>query len=301
MKTLLDIQGVRVGHATDEKAKTGCTVVLTPEGAVAGVDVRGSAPGTREIALLSPMNLVKTVHGVLLTGGSAFGLAAGDGIMRYLSERGIGFPTGVTPVPIVSGAVLFDLGVGKPDVYPDSEMGYRACQDSENNTVLRGRIGAGTGATVGKILGQDAATPAGLGTSCIELPGGILVAALFAVNAFGDIWDPEKNEILAGAKTEEGFLNTEKFLLHHKPHPGAVFTNTTIGVVITNAKLNKEEVNKVARLSHHGLVKTIRPVHTMYDGDTIFALATGEKDADVTQIGVAAGQAVALAILNSID
>ncbi len=295
MKGLTDIEGLQVGHAQDLVALTGCTVVLCPEGAVAGVDVRGSAPGTRETDLLRPMNLVEKVHAVVLAGGSAYGLDAASGVMRYLEERGVGFDVGVGVVPIVPAAVLFDLTIGDPHLRPDAEMGYRACLAASDGPVAEGNVGAGTGATVGKLLGPAQATKSGLGSASLELGGGLKVAALVAVNAFGDVLDPESGRILAGTRGPDGFLDTAKSMLSAS-RVGGFGDNTTIGVVATNAHLTVEGTNKVAQMAHDGLARTISPIHTMLDGDTIFALATGEVAADVNVVGTAAARVMAMAV-----
>jgi L-aminopeptidase/D-esterase-like protein len=298
-----DIPGLQVGHAQDFEAATGCTVILVKEGAVAGVDQRGGAPGTRETDLLRPMHLVEKVHAVLLTGGSAFGLAAADGVMRWLEEHNIGFDVGVAHVPIVPAAVLFDLTVGRADVRPDAAMGYAACQNAVGDpaTPEMGSIGAGTGATVGNILGPQARMKGGVGTAVMELGEGLLVGALIAVNCFGDVIDPESGQILAGAQKlpDGGFADTMQVLKQGSgsfANPG----NTVIGVVATNATLTKEAANKVAQMAHDGLARAIRPAHTMFDGDTIFALATGQHPvADVNLIGAFAAEATAQAIVNT--
>ncbi|MFC1974933.1 P1 family peptidase [Chloroflexota bacterium] len=299
-----DIPGLQMGHTQDFEAATGCTVVLVKEGAVCGVDQRGGAPGTRETDLLRPMHLIEKVHAVLLTGGSAFGLAAADGVVRWLEENNIGFDVGVAYVPIVPAAVLFDLAVGRADVRPDAEMGYAACQDaaSHSDTPERGSIGAGTGAMVGNILGPQGRMKGGIGTAVIELGEGLFVGALIAVNCFGDVIDPESGQILAGArKLPEGdFIDTMQVL---KQGVGtfADLENTVIGVAATNATLSKEAVNKVAQMAHDGLARAIRPAHTMFDGDTIFALATGQGPAaDVNLMGAFAAEATAQAIVDAV-
>ncbi len=300
-----DIPGLQLGHAQDFEAATGCTVVVTKEGAVCGVDQRGGAPGTRETDLLRPMHLVEKVHAVLLTGGSTFGLAAADGVVRWLEENNIGFDVGVAHVPIVPAAVLFDLGVGRADIRPDAAMGYAACQDaaSQAETPEMGSIGAGTGAMVGNILGPQGRMKGGLGAAVIELGEGLLVGALIAVNCFGDVIDPESGQILAGArKLPEGdFIDTMQVL---KQGVGsfADLENTVIGVVATNATLSKEAASKVAQMAQDGLARAIRPAHTMFDGDTIFALATGQGSAaDVNVIGAFAAEATAQAIVTAVQ
>lgn len=303
---ITDVPGIRVGHATDTEAMTGCTVVLCPqEGAVGGVDQRGGAPGTRETDLLRPMHLVQQVHAVLLAGGSAFGLDAAGGVVRWLEQRNIGFDTGVVKVPIVPAAILFDLGVGRADVRPDAEMGYLACEAAAEGPVAQGCVGVGTGCTVGKILGPGKASKAGLGTTSVDLGGGLVVGALVAVNVFGDVVDPGTGEILAGAQATrgEGFadtLETMKGMVGKTILRFASRTNTIIGVVATNARLSKDEVNKVAQMAHDGLARTVRPAHTMFDGDTLFALATGQKRADVNLIGAYAAEVTAEAIVRAV-
>lgn len=299
---ITDVPGLKVGHYTDLKAATGCTVVLCEAGAVAGVDTRGSAPGTRETDLMRPMRLVQKVHAVVLSGGSAFGLDAACGVMRYLEERGIGFNTGVAKVPIVAEAVLFDLAIGSATVRPDAAAGYAACQAASAGPVEEGCVGAGTGATVGKLFGPAHTTKCGLGTASVQIGGGVIVAALVAVNAFGDVVDPETGTILAGARDPQTgqFVDTVR-RLHGDlgGFTGAFSSNTTIGVVATNARLTKEGANKVAQMAHDGFAMAIRPVHTMWDGDTIFALATGEKEADVSVVGAVAAQVMARAIVRA--
>jgi L-aminopeptidase/D-esterase-like protein len=300
------IPGVQVGHAQDFEAATGCTVILTQAGAVCGVDQRGGAPGTRETDLLRPMHLVEKVHAVLLTGGSAFGLAAAEGVVRWLEENNIGFDVGVARVPIVPAAVLFDLAIGRADIRPDVAMGYAACQTAARNlnASAAGTVGAGTGATVGKILGPAAQMKGGVGTAVIELGQGLLVGALIAVNCWGDVIDPTTGHILAGAQKlpEQAFIDTMYVL---KTWMMGSFTgsgNTVIGIVATNALLSKEAVNKVAQMAHDGLARTIRPAHTMFDGDTIFALATGQgQPADVNLIGAYGAEATALAIVDAVQ
>lgn len=301
MPQITDVAGLRVGHTTDLRALTGCTVVLSEAGAVGGVDVRGSAPGTRETDLLRPMNLVQRVHGVLLTGGSAFGLAAADGVMRYLEERGRGFETGVPGVPripIVPAAVIFDLRVGDPRARPTAQTGYDACR-AASTTVEEGNVGAGTGATVGKFLGAASAMKGGVGSWSVTLPNGVVVGALAVVNAFGDVLDDRSGTILAGARDPggAGLLNMSKLLQSVEVPPGiGLGENTTLVVVATNARLSKEEVNWLARVAHDGLARVISPVHTLYDGDTVFALSIGDLRSHLLPLGAAAVDAVAEAV-----
>lgn len=300
--TITDVPDIEVGHAHNLEAGTGCTVVICRKGAVAGVDVRGAAPGTRETDLIRPGNLVDKVHGVLLSGGSAFGLAAADGVVKYLEEQGVGFETGSVRVPIVAGAVLYDLEYGSAKIRPDSAMGYQACINASRDNSLQGSVGAGAGATVGKVIGMKGSMKSGIGTASISLLGGIVVGAIVAVNAFGDVIDPNTGKILAGAVCPETgqFLNTVDFILSSGRKYGFAGTNTTIGVVATNAMLTKEQANRVAMMAHDGLAKTIRPVHTMMDGDTLFALSTGDIEGDITVIGCAAVEAVSRAVVNAV-
>lgn len=306
MLSFSDIPGLQVGHAQDFEAATGCTVILTPGEAVCGVDQRGGAPGTRETDLLRPMHRVEKVHAVLLTGGSAFGLAAADGVMRWLEEHGFGFDVGVARVPVVPAAVLLDLPVGRADIRPDAAMGYAACQAAiggATSPLAVGTVGAGTGATVGKILGPQAAMKGGLGQAVIQVTEDVLVGALIAVNCFGDVVHPESGQILAGARKlpEGGFADTMK-LLPQMAESANSSGNTVIGAVATNAGLSKEAANKVAQMAHNGLARTIRPAHTMFDGDTLFALSTEQAPpANVTLIGAYAAQAVAQAVVNAIQ
>lgn len=298
--TLTDIRGLRVGHAQDFDALTGCTVVLCPANTVGGVDQRGGAPGTRETDLLRPLHWVQHVNAVLLTGGSAFGLAAADGVMRFLEERGIGFETRAARVPIVPGAVLFDLDVGRADRRPDAAMGYIACEAATDGPVVQGCVGAGTGATVGKLLGMTCATKSGFGSASLSLPNGVVVAALMAVNTLGDVVD-ERGQIMAGVRPtpdSRQFIGTLNALQYAPPTPPA--TNTVIGVVATNARLTKEEANKLAQMAHDGLAQAVRPAHTLFDGDTVFALATGEVPSDVGLVGAFAAEVSAAAIRNAI-
>jgi len=306
--SITDVVGIKVGHWTDIEAPTGCTVILCGEGATGGVDVRGSAPGTRETDLLRPVNLVQEVHAVVLAGGAAYGLDAATGVVRWLEEREIGFDLGldVGVVPIVPAAVLFDLDIGRADVRPNAEAGYAACQAATDGPVAEGSVGAGTGATVGKILGPKFATKSGLGTASLKIGHGIVVGALVAVNAFGDVVDPNSGQIVAGTRKPVvgGWADTVKVMQGNLDQTILAFPqNTTLGVVTTNAVLTKEQVNKVAQMAHDGLAMAIRPIHTMFDGDTIFALATGKaKEApqgDPTVIGTAAAQVMAQAVLRA--
>jgi L-aminopeptidase/D-esterase-like protein len=298
--TITAVPGLRVGHAQNDEAMTGCTVILCETGAVGGVDQRGGAPGTLETDLLRPMHRVEKVHGVLLTGGSAFGLEAAGGVMRYLEERGIGFDVGVARVPIVPAAVIFDLAIGRADVRPDAEMAYQACLNATSEPVIEGNVGAGTGATVGKILGMQNAMKLGVGSACVEIVEGLFVGAIAVVNALGDVIDPRTGTIIAGARSEDGFADTLSVMRQFQAKSATSTSNAVIGVVATNAKLSKEEANKVAQMAQDGLARTIRPAHTMYDGDTIFALSTGDVKADVNLIGAFAAEMFAEAIVWSV-
>ena len=308
--SIVDVPGIEIGHAQNEDALTGCTVILARKGAVAGVDQRGGAPGTRETDLLNPVNMISTIHAILLSGGSAFGLDAAAGVMRYLEEQKIGFDVGVARVPIVPAAVLFDLAIGNADIRPDAEMGYQAAVSASTENIEVGNLGAGMGATVGKILGMQNAMKAGLGTASMEIGGGVTVGAVVAVNAFGDVISPQTGAILAGARStqigpvkigeEGGFANTlevMKTLTGRTVMKIASRGNTVIGAIATNAKLTKAEATKVAQMAQDGLARTIRPAHTMLDGDTIFALSTGNKKADISTIGAFAAEAMARAII----
>ena len=299
---ITEIPGIRIGNAQDMDAATGCTVIICPKGAVAGVDVRGGAPGTRETDLLKPENYVDRIHAIMLAGGSAFGLVAAAGVMQYLEEKRIGFDVGVTRVPIVTGAVLFDLTCGDHRVRPDKIMGYRACQAAETEEFAEGTYGAGTGATVGKFFGREHTMKGGLGSFCVKV-GRLLVGAVVAVNCLGDVIDPEKGIVLAGAYRDNpfGFLGTEEGMIgRYDKSVNAFAGNTTIGAVITNAALTKAQANKVASMSHNGYARTMRPAHTMFDGDTIFAMATGEVEADVSVVGLLATRAVEQAVLRGV-
>jgi len=302
--TLTDVAGLHVGHWTDLEAATGCTVILCPpQGAVAGVDVRGFAPGTRETVLLDPIYTVDRVHAILLSGGSAFGLAAADGVMRWLEERGRGFETGVARVPIVPAAILFDLGVGRADVRPDAAAGYAACQAAGDGPVAQGNVGAGTGATVGKLSGLKLAMKGGLGSASREIGEGLVVAALAAVNPVGDVVEPTTGRILAGARRAEGGFADSMALVERRL--GQSFSeitrsNTTIAVVATNVALSKAGANRVASMAHDGLARSIRPIHTSFDGDAIFALSVGEHPADAGFVGAIAADVLAQAVVNAV-
>ena len=310
--SITDVEGIRVGHFTDPRRPTGCTVILYERGAVAGVDVRGSAPGTRETDLLEPTNLVDKVNAIVLSGGSAFGLDAATGVVRYLDERGFGYSLGgAPPVPIVPAAVLFDLTVGDPKIRPTADSGYDACTKASSGPVAEGNVGAGAGATVGKLLGRRP-MKGGIGTASIKLPNGIVVAAIVAVNCVGDVLDPTTGQIIAGALTPDGksFLNIAGALKRGTGVAAAgagsggagAGENTTIGVVATNARFSKTEMTKIAQMAHDGMARAISPSHTMYDGDTLFAMSTGTSPvvANVTGIGALAAEAVSGAIVRGV-
>lgn len=293
---ITDIPGVMAGHYTDMENRTGCTVILLLEGGVAGVDVRGSAPGTRETDLCRPMNAVQCVNALLLSGGSAFGLAAADGVMRWLEERDMGFDAGEAFVPIVPAAVLYDLGVGSAQVRPDAQAGYAACENAGEMPLPQGRCGAGTGATVGKAAGMSFAAPGGFGAASVELPGGVIVAACFAVNALGDIYSHETGKRVAGMRG-----GTVSDALMQTGAEGMAGHNTTIGIIGTNAALTKEQANKLAAMGQDGIAMCVRPAHTMLDGDTVFAFSAGELPYNIHAVLAAGAQVAAQAILNAVE
>lgn len=301
---LTAVAGVKVGHETLSERPTGCTVVLVEEGAIAGVDVRGSAPGTRETDLLAPTNLVEKANAIVLSGGSAFGLDAATGVMRYLDEKGVGFDARVAKVPIVPAAVLFDLAIGNPKIRPTAECGYRAALAATNGPVQEGNVGAGAGATVGKLMGPQRAMKGGLGSAAITLPSGLVVAALVAVNAVGDVLDPNTGRVIAGLRTADGkgLADVRTLLRSGAVPPPRTGQNTTIGVVATNARLTKTQATKVAQMAHDGLARAISPVHTPADGDTIFALATGahQGNVELLAVGALAAEAMADAIVRAV-
>ncbi|WP_459479150.1 P1 family peptidase [Clostridium saccharoperbutylacetonicum] len=298
-----DIDGIKLGHAENKEGGTGCSVVICEQGATGGVDVRGGAPGTRETDLLNPMEMVDKIHAVVLSGGSAFGLDASGGVMQYLEGNDIGFDVTVAKVPIVCQAVLFDLSFGDPKVRPDKEMGFKACLNSENyKDDINGNIGAGYGATVGKFLGTDYSMKGGLGTYAIKV-GNLEVGAIVAVNCLGDVIDPSNLNIIAGAYDHENkeFLNTERLIIENLENPKNPFKgNTTIGIIVTNADFTKSEANKVASMAHNGYGRTMRPAHTMFDGDTIFTMSTNKVTADVTTVGMLAATVMEKAIIRGV-
>ena len=312
-RSITDIPGILVGHAQDDGARTGCTVILCQKGATGGVDQRGGAPGTRQTDAMEPFHLVQEVHAVCLAGGSAFGLDSASGVMRYLEERNVGFNVGVTHVPIVPTAVLFDLNIGSPDIRPNAEMGYRACQQASQNRPDEGNFGAGCGSTVGKILGIQQAMKSGIGTTSVLIGNDLIVGAIVAVNAFGDVID-EKGAILAGTRSvqmglvrlgsDDAFADTLQMM---KSGTGKVIAklasrgNTVIGVVATNAGFSKAGMGKIAQMAQDGLARAIRPAHTMLDGDTIFSLSTGKKSADLNLVGAYAADVFQKACINAVN
>ncbi len=299
---LSDIKGFKIGHAQDFDAATGCTVVLCENGAVAGVDVRGGSPGTRETDALNPMNLRQSIHAVVLAGGSSFGLDAAAGVMQFLEERGVGRDVKVMRVPIVCGAILFDLLCGDYRVRPDKMMGYAACVNAAADACGQGSVGAGTGATIGKINGMEKAMKGGVGTACYKV-GDLLVGAIMAVNCVGDIFDTGENRLIAGVLNErrDGILSSEEIMLSRYTNKTDFFSgNTLIGVVMTNASLTKAEAGKLASVSHDGIARAVRPSHSIYDGDTIFTMATGEIDANFDVAGLLAVRAVESAIISAV-
>ena len=302
-KGLTDVPGIKVGHFTRTERPTGCTVILTETGAVAGVDVRGSAPGTIETDLLNPVNLVEQVNAVFLSGGSAFGLDVATGVRQYLFEKRIGYPTRAANVPIVPGAILYDLNVGdKPEIWPTADCGYRASQSASDGPVAEGNVGAGAGATIGKSGGGGGPMKGGMGTASITLADGLVVAALVAVNAVGDVVDPATGKVVAGVRSADGkgLADSRKILRGGRTVDAQPGQNTTIGVVATNARLTKVQAAKVAQMAHDGLARAIYPAHTMGDGDTIFALATGAiAGADVSRVGALGAEMIAEAVVRA--
>jgi L-aminopeptidase/D-esterase-like protein len=302
MKGLTDIPGIRVGHASDFEALTGCTVILAEGGAVGGVDVRGSATGTEELGVLDPGHVAGAVHAIVLAGGSAFGLEAASGVRTYLERQGIGYRTDAALVPIVPCAILYDLALGRADVRPTRMMGAMASEAASTDAPLEGAVGAGTGATVGKILGMRQAMKSGLGSAAVELPGGVLTAALVAVNAFGDVRDPATGKLIAGARRAPDSMELADTGRQMKQgaRGGFGLTSTTLAVVATNARLDKVGAAKLAQMAGLGMARVIYPVNTMYDGDLVFALSRGTAEADLNALGIAAAEAVAEAILRAV-
>lgn len=303
MKTIQiqEIEGFQIGNAQDEKNATGCTVILCKEGATAGVDVRGGGPATRETDLLNPKNMVQKIHAVTLSGGSAFGLESGSGVMQYLSENKVGFDMKGIYIPIVCEACLFDCGVANPKAYPNKQMGYDACINAELNSPTQGNVGAGTGASVGKFFGFDKAMKSGLGYYALQI-GDLKVGAIVAVNAAGDIFYPNSNKPIAGIydkETHTRFFSEDEILKAADQMMHSCGMNTTIGCIITNADLNKAQMNKIASMAHNGYARCIRPVHTSNDGDTIFAMASNKVKADQDLVGIMAVRAMEQAIVNA--
>jgi L-aminopeptidase/D-esterase-like protein len=303
--SITDVQGVKVGHFVESGRPTGCTVLLFEKGATAGVDVRGGSPGTRDTDLLNPVNTVQRIQAILLAGGSAFGLAAASGVMRFLEEHRLGYAVGDVIVPIVPGAILYDLEVGDAKIRPTAESGYKACQAATAQRVAEGNVGAGAGATIGKMFGMKQAMKSGLGSSSIRVGNtGIVVGAIVAVNAVGDVVDPKSGKIIAGARQPDGsgFMDSMAHIREGYSVRIDTATNTTIGVVATNVALDKAQATKVAQMAHDGLARTIYPVHTPSDGDTIFAVATGEQPARANPgaIGALAAEAMAQAVLRAV-
>ena len=305
MKGLTDIPGILVGHASDHQAMTGCTAIICEKGAVAGYDIRGGATGTCEFEVMNPLHITPSIHGIMLAGGSAFGLEASSGLRRFLESKGIGFPTPAGPVPIVPSAILYDLGLGKAHIRPTREMGEAAAAAATDAAVAEGNIGAGTGASVGKLHGMARGMKSGIGSATVSLEGpfaGIRVAALAAVNALGDVRDPESGELIAGAResaTSREFVDTAA-AMKKGAFGGFRRENTTLVVVATNAKLTKVQATKLAQLGQHGMVRTLSPAHTMSDGDLVIAMAIGTMEVPVDVLGVAAAEAVAQAIVRGV-
>lgn len=295
-QAITDVPGVLVGQAQDAEALTGCTVVVFPDGAVGGADVRGSASGTRELVVLDAMHLTPAIHAITLAGGSAFGLDAAGGVMQALEEQGIGFSTPAACVPIVPAAIIYDLGIGSAGTRPDAAMGYAACQAAATGAVEQGNAGAGTGATVGKLYGMPQAMQGGVGTASAQVDDNVWVGALVVCNALGDVRDPVTGALLAGSRAAPDSMvladTAEQLRRGVTPRLDAG-TNTTLGVVATNAKLDKPQARKLAQLAQHGFVKGLSPAHTLYDGDTMFAVSTGAQTADPIQLGIVAADLVA--------
>lgn len=296
-----DVKGIKVGHSQSEEGMTGCTVIICEEGATGGVDVRGSAPGTRETDLFRADKMVDKVHAVVLSGGSAFGLDAASGVMKYLEENNVGFDVGVTKVPIVSSAVIFDLNIGNYRIRPDFDMGYNAAKTANENEMTQGNVGCGMGATVGKILGPDNAMKSGLGSASIRV-GELIVSAIVSVNSFGDVYDYKTGEQIAGVYDYDSnkLLNTINIIKGEDVDLNFPMRNTTIGAIITNAILTKAEANKVSQMAHNGYARSINPVHTMLDGDTIFTMATNKIMSDVNIVGTLAAEVMSMAITNGV-
>jgi L-aminopeptidase/D-esterase-like protein len=298
-----DIEGVSVGHASDFEALTGVTVILAPQGMTGGVSINGFATSTRQIDALSPSHIVPKVHAICLTGGSAFGLDAASGVMEYLEERGSGFDVGVARIPIVPTAAIFDLRVGSAMRRPDRDMGYLACEHADTEGVVEGSVGAGTGATVGKFYGIDQAMKGGIGAAAQNGEGGLIVGAIAVVNSFGDVRDPSTGKIIAGARVASDsltFADTHDLMRRGVPRPSSAFQNTTIGVIITNARIDKHGASRVAKMASLGMLKAVSPGHTIYDGDIIFSLSSGEIEADYQAVGLMAEEVLAQAVIRGV-
>jgi L-aminopeptidase/D-esterase-like protein len=296
---ITQVPGFSVGHVSDFKNLTGCTVILCPPGTIGGVEVRGSAAGTRQLNALLGYHIVNEVQAVLLAGGSAFGLDAAGGVMEFLEERGQGFDVAITRVPNVPTAVIFDLSVGNCRVRPDKAMGYNACLQARDDVVSEGSVGAGTGASVGKLFGLPQATKGGLGTACLSGPQGLLVGALVVVNAFGDVLDYHTGKIIAGARqtpTSREFVGTAELIRQGVVRQKFGEPNTTLGVIATNARLTREQTQKVAQIGHNGLAQAINPVHTLFDGDTVFTLSHPQVESDINVVGLLGEEALRQAI-----
>lgn len=302
--SIADVAGLEIGHFTDSRRPTGCTVVIARNGAIAGVDVRGAAPGTRETDLLGPTNLVDSVHAIVLAGGSAWGLEAATGVVRWLEQQGIGMRVGPACLPLVPAAVLFDLLVGDSSVRPDAEAGFRACQAATRDAPAQGNVGAGAGAAVGKIFGIERAMKGGIGTASLTVEG-VTVAALIACNAVGDVIDPDTAKVICGARTVDGLhlLDSRRALLAgHAPRPLLAGTNTTIGVIATDAVITRVQATRLAQMGHDGLARSINPVHTMFDGDTLFSLGTGAsgRSLGMMALGTLAAEVTAMAVVRAV-
>lgn len=297
-----EIKGIKIGHAQNEQAMTGCTVFLAEEGAVTGLEIRGGGPASHETELLKPLAAAQKIHAVLLSGGSAFGLQATGGVMRYLYEKNIGFDTGLVKVPLVCASGIYDLQIGTCDVWPDADMGYQACQNSTSDLLQEGNVGVGLGATVGKLLGPERMMKSGFGTYALQI-GNLQVGAAVVVNALGDVFDPNTGEILAGLLSfdKTRIEGTEETLYHlMEKRENKTMQNTTLGVIITNANFSKAEMNKVASMASNGLARTIRPLNTSMDGDAIYAMSTGAVTADLDAVGTLASQVMAMAVKKAV-
>jgi L-aminopeptidase/D-esterase-like protein len=299
----IDIEGISIGHASDSEALTGVTVLLAPKGMTGGVAVHGFATSTRQIDALSPFHVVPKVHAICLCGGSAFGLDAASGVMGFLEERGSGFEVGVARIPIVPTAAIFDLRLGSASRRPDRDMGYLACENAGNEGIAEGSVGVGTGATVGKFYGMDQAMKGGIGIAVEKGRDGLVVGALAVVNAFGDVRDPSTGRILAGARVASDSMalaDTRALMLKGVPRPSSAFQNTTIGVIVTNARLDKQAASLVAKMAGLGMLKTLSPGNTLYDGDILFSLSSGKIEVDYQTVGFLAEEALAQAIIRGI-